>query len=100
MAFAIAFPVAATWYIKAMATETHPALESLRLVTDEAIIEIDESTVHALASIAIRNGIHYAAALYQSICNEKFLGDLEDQGWRLLVRRRNGRIRHLERVEN
>jgi hypothetical protein len=76
---------------------------SVRVEIDEYTAELPEQTVQALASIATKNGLDYGTAIVQAIANENFLEELEQYGYRLIIKQprrflRSGRMRYLVRT--
>lgn len=76
-----------------------PILELPRIFIedDDHKLELDTESVAALASISIRNSTGYVTALTQSVANEFFLQQHENQGFRLLLEK-NRELTELVRV--
>jgi len=75
---------------------------SVRVEIDEYTAELPEQTIEALASIATQYGLDYGNALVQAIANENFIEELEQDGYRLIIKQpdrflRRGRMRYLVR---
>ena len=65
---------------------------------DSGQYELHPKVIADLSRIATRNNLSLAAAAQQAVINEKYLLDLEADGYQLLIQEADGSIHYLDRA--